>query len=126
MCGFCGSHSETIQQLMWQCTKIQVFWKHFFKLLQQRCSHMINLQLNKHLILFGYSTSESLDNILLLIILMAKCYIYRNKVQKTLLNPRLFLKEVYNRYNIEMNIHNNNEQFEKSWAPYLLLFKSLL
>ena len=42
MCEFCGSHSETIQHLMWQCTKDQIFWKELTKILQQRCSHLTN------------------------------------------------------------------------------------
>ena len=126
LCEFCGSHSETIQHLLWHCVKVKMFWKDLSTILQKRCSHIRNIQLNEILILFGNNTKESLDYTFLLIILLAKFFIYRNKVQKTNLNARLFLKEVYNRYKVEMYICKNSEQFQKAWAPYQLLFKALL
>ena len=126
LCEFCGSHSETIQHLMWHCTKVQTFWKDLLITLKKRCTHITDIQLNENLILFGHITTSTYDSTFLLIILMAKFYIYRSKVQNTLLKPKLFLKEVYNRYRVEMYIHSNSEQFENAWAPYLLLFKSLM
>ena len=126
MCEFCGSHSETIQHLMWHCTKVQSFWKELLTILQTRCTNIKNIQLNETLVLFGHSNNTTYDNIFLLIILMAKFYIYRSKVQKTTLKTRIFVQEIYNRYKVEMHINNNNKKFENAWAPYQLIFKSLM
>ena len=127
LCEFCGSHSETIQHLIWKCSKVKIFWKDLFSILKRRYSHLTNIQPSENLILFGHNINITFDNIFLLIILMAKFYIYTEiKYKKTTLHARIFLNEVYNRYRIEMHIQKNSQNFEKAWAPYLLLFKSLL
>ena len=126
MCEFCGSHSETIQHLMWNCTKVQHFWNELITIIKKRCSNIQHIQLNETLVLFGYNTTSNYDSTFLLIILMAKFYIYRSKVQKTILKTRLFLQELYNRYKVEMYIHDNSKTFENTWAPYLQLFKALM
>ena len=58
--------------------------------------------------------------------LMAKFYIYRSKVQDTVLNSKLFLKELYNRYCIEKEIHKNSMTFKTSWLPYMDIFRGLI
>ena len=126
LCEFCGSHSETIQHLMWYCSKVQHFWIELFNILKNRSSQHTSLVLSQSLVLFGLCPLNSIDRTCHLIILMAKFYIYRSKVHKTNLNLRHFIKEVYNRYTIEMYIHNNSEDFKNAWASYLNLFKSLL
>ena len=52
--------------------------------------------------------------------------IYRSKVQDTLfnfLNSKLFLKELYDRYCIEKEIHKNSMTFKTSWIPYIDIFR---
>ena len=126
LCEFCGSHSETIQHIMWHCPKVRVFWKELLNIINSRCPHVKNLVFNESLILFGQCTTNKIDKICQLIILMAKFSIYRSKVQKTNLNVKHFIKEIYHRYNVEMHIHDDSDKFQLSWAPYSQLFKSLM
>ena len=126
LCEFCGSHSETIQHVMWHCPRVQLFWNDLSNILKSRCPHIKNLVFNENLILFGQCSTIIIDKICQLIILMAKFSIYRSKVQKTTLNLRHFIKEIYHRYNVEMHIHDNSEKFQLSWTPYSQLFKSLM
>ena len=126
LCEFCGSHSETIQHVLWLCSKIQSFWTELSNILNNRCPHIKNLILTEKLVMFGQSTTLKVDEIFQLIILMAKYFIYRCKVQKINLNIKHFMRELYNRFKIEKHIYQNSEKFKKAWAPYSQLFQSLL
>ena len=53
-------------------------------------------------------------------------YIYRSKVQGTGLNVRVFIKDIFKRYNMEKMITKNSIKFRNNWDPYIDLFKSLI
>ena len=126
LCSFCNAHSETIQHLFWECRKTKQFWISLSEFINKRAIHSHNFRFTHNLVFFGVCDSIQTDNICNLIILMAKFYIYRCKVQKNDLNLKVFILELYNRYSIEKCIKKNSLVFRTSWAPYDPLFKSLL
>ena len=126
MCEFCRAHSETIQHLLWSCQKVTKFWNELSNLLNRRCTHAHNFNFNEHLVLFGECQGIKTDKICNLIILMAKFYIYRCKVQKVTLNVKVFIKELYNRYCMEKLISEDLHDVRNSWKLYEPLFQSLL
>ena len=79
-CTFCGVHSETILHLLWQCDKVQLFWKELCSILNRRCTHARNISFSQNLVIFGQSDQIRTDITCKLIILMAKFYIYRYKI----------------------------------------------
>ena len=125
LCQFCNAHSETIHHLIWSCQEVNKFWKDLATLLNRRCNHTHNFTFNEILVIFGISNQIKTDNVCDLIILMAKYFIYRCKVQRTKLNLQYFIKEVYNRYLVEKIIYENAQEFRNSWGPYEQLFQGL-
>ena len=126
LCSFCGLSSETISHLFWDCHFVKESWNRILHILRTRCSHTDRLCFNKQLILFGQCANIYTDKVFDLIILMAKAFIYRCKVQGNRLNVTFFVKEIYTRYCIEEKIYNNSVQFKNNWQQYQNIFKSLL
>ena len=126
LCSFCNIKSETITHLFWECSKSQIFWKQLETKFNNRCFHSHNFRFTHNLVLFGHCEVIKTDKICDFIILMAKFYIYRCKVQSINLNINIFIKELFNRYKIENIICRNKNQFKNDWAPYQNVFKSIL
>jgi hypothetical protein len=80
-CSFCGSENETIVHLLWHCRYVENFWKEFEDLLIRNCECMLHFHFNEELVLFGVSEHIYTDNVLDLIILLAKYYIYQCKLK---------------------------------------------
>lgn len=126
LCTFCNTKNETISHLFWECKEIQYFWENLEKIINKRCMHSFNFRFTKNLILFGFCSEITTDPICDLIILIAKYFIYRCKVQKVNLSIQCFTRELYNRYCIEKIVYKNTVVFRNKWGPYLNIFKSVL
>ena len=103
LCTFCHKYSETILHLFWSCEKVSSFFDSLSTLINRRCQHVHNFHFDRDLVLFGQSQSIYTDNICNLMIMMAKFFIYRNKVNKSPLNLNAFITEFYQRYSAEKN-----------------------
>ena len=125
-CTFCGAHSETIIHLFWKCKFVQRFWNELSFLINKKCIHAHKFRFTENLVIFGKCDLISTDKICDLIILIAKFYIYRCKVQNNILNINVFIQELYKRYHIEKIINNNSNAFKNYWTPYSNLFKGIL
>ena len=126
LCEFCQCHSETIHHLIWKCHKVKIFWDELKLIINKRCNHAHSFNIDENLVIFGHSERIQTDTASGVIILLAKFYIYRSKVQGTILNIRIFINELYNRYCIEKEIQKNSISFMNAWKPYLALFQSLI
>ena len=122
---FCKKSSETIQHLFWYCSVVKQFWKKLETIINLRCIHAHNFKFNENLVLFGSSDNVYTDKICDLIVLMAKFYIYRCKVNQINLSFSMFISELYHRYRVELEINRNSVDFRNNWGPYMNLFKSL-
>ena len=125
-CSFCGAHSETILHLLWKCKYVQCFWNEIALLINRKCVHSHNFKFTQSLVIFGKCNKITTDKICDLIILLAKFFIYRSKVQNKPLYLNFFIKEFYRRYTIEKVISKNSKKFINDWTPYLALFKGIL
>ena len=92
-CTFCGAHSETIIHLLWECKLVQRFWNDFSSIINKKCVHAHKFKFTDNLIIFGKCNVIYTDKICNLIILVAKLYIYRCKVQSKPLNINVFIKK---------------------------------
>lgn len=124
LCQFCRSHSETIHHLLWQCTKVQIFWKDLSDTITNRCAHIHNFIIDENLVVFGHSEQIKTDKTCQFIILLAKFYIYRSKVQDTILNIKCFIQELYTRFCIEKETSNNS--IPSIWIPYMNIFRNIV
>ena len=130
-CQFCKIESEHIYHLLFECSKIEMFWKELCNKINSRCSHAHNLQLSRTLILFGTDINhQKTDDILKLIVLMAKQYMYRCKFQDRLPQIKEFIAIIHDRYVIEraMSISKGERPatFQIKWVNYLPLFQGLI
>ena len=126
LCTFCNTESETIQHLFWGCEKVKNFWNKLSSLVNERCKNVHNFSFSENLVLFGQSDFVYTDDVCNLMILMAKFFIYRCKVQNTCINLKFFIKEFYNRYIAEKLLEKESQDFVNKWYPYINLFKGLL
>ena len=126
LCTFCNNHSETIQHLFWHCEKVKTFWNELSTLIKQRCRNSHNFSFSENLVMFGQSDNVYTDEICNLMILLAKYFIYKCKVQQSCLNLNYFVKEFYTRYTTEKIVENDSQNFINKWHPYINIFKSLL
>ena len=126
LCTFCNNHSETIQHLFWHCEKVKTFWNELSTLIKQRCRNSHNFSFSENLVMFGQSDYVYTDEICNLMILLAKYFIYKCKVQQSCLNLNYFVKEFYTRYTTEKIVENDSQSFINKWHPYINMFKSLL
>ena len=126
LCTFCNERSETIQHLFWHCSFVREFWEKLRNTISTKCIHAERLVFNEKLILFGQDDFLYTDTVCNLIILMAKLYIYRCKVQNSILDLKTFMRELYLRYCQEKIIIKDKTKFKNKWEPYSVLFKSLL
>ncbi len=85
------------------------FWEQFQTVLNAGCSNATSVTLNENIVLFGHDIHFKSDNIFDLIILQAKFFIYKCKINKTIPQLHLFKRylktnfEVY-KYNAKLNI----------------------
>ena len=126
LCEFCKAHSETIHHLLWKCHKVQIFWNELLHTINNRCNFHSKFFIDEKIAIFGIVDNTKTDTICNFIILLAKFYIYRSKVQKNILSTKIFLHEVYTRYCVEKTIHKNALNFVRSWEPYQNLFRGLV
>jgi len=127
LCSFCNKYPETIIHLMWECHVVKLFWENLEKYINKTCPHAINFKFNKEYVLFSTSSLVVTDKICNLITLLAKFFIYRNKIQGKNLKLLQFKSYLYKRYCIEKEISTSKlkeNEFTINWLPYSGLFKS--
>ena len=112
--------------LFWECKIVQNFWTHYVNWLTKYCKHICNLKLSPELVIFGCKDNLKTDSIFDLLLLLAKYFIYRCKVQMVQLNILNFQNEAKQRYEIEKSICISKQNFSKfytKWSLYISLFE---
>ena len=118
---FCKYEKDTIFHYLWQCKIVQIFWGDFVSLMKEKCENCERLSLNAILILFGTDNKTKTDEGFSHILLTAKYYIYKCRINKITLSIRSFVKELQYIYRIDNHVSRitmKNHQFVNKWAPY--------
>jgi hypothetical protein len=126
-CTFCGRAKENIQHLLWSCTFVQQFWINFQNALVNKCSHATSFRFTEHLTIFGCDKATVTDDVIDFIIVLAKTYIYKCKMNNELPLYEAFLFTLKNRYETEKYIASTQMRlnvFREMWQLYLPLFDS--
>ena len=125
LCTFCKMHKDSIDHFMWKCQHIQSFWKDLQGLLKEKCQSCTCLHINEKLVLFGVDYGMKTDTVFDLIMLSAKMFIYKCKLNNTQPLLNIFMNEMKYRYRIEMYIAKINNCYNKvmtNWFPYSNIF----
>ena len=82
-CSFCRQDRDSINHIFWSCTYVRSFWEQFQIVLNAGCPNATSVTLNENIVLFGHDIHFKSDSTFDLIILQAKFFIYKCKINKT-------------------------------------------
>jgi len=100
LCDFCNMHTETLKHLFWECHHIQHFWS---RLKTYLCGKNMVFNMDYKVISFGSNKDHS-QHILDFIILLAKYFIFKSKLEKSVPNYMNVIKYLKERKTIEEQI----------------------
>ena len=125
LCNFCQQEEQSITHLFYDCDIVRQFWMQFHAQLRDKCQHVENFHFDKELIIFGTKTNIKNDQVIDLMVLLAKFYIYKCKLQNVNPDFRVFLVHLKNRHVTEQyasSVNGNRYDFDLKWFVYLPLF----
>ena len=85
---------ETLQHLFWECPIVNQFWQNLLQLIHEKCHHCTRFYFCPELILFGFANEIYTDRIMDFIILFAKFYIYKCKLNELRPDILSFLRQL--------------------------------
>ena len=124
-CSFCRKEVDSIEHLFWRCDHAQQFWNAFTQYIN-RCEHAHNIRFDEELVLFGNRTGFESDDVFDLILLLAKHFMYRCYLEKTLPKIEVFSKSLTYRFNTEKHIAFQDMEFvsfRTKWIYYMPLIE---
>ena len=117
LCSFCGSQTETIVHLLWDCTVVQSLWKAVFKWINEITSTIITF--NRKEILLGIDN----NNLMFYnaIFILVKQYIYACRCKNTFLNIHSLIRNIKYYIQIEkyIAVKNGKENYHnRKWSIF--------
>jgi hypothetical protein len=115
-CEFCHLFSEDLMHLFWLCKHVQTFWDTVINWIFLKTN--LRLQINAQTIILGNPNFSKKDNIINLILLIAKQYIYKSKCKSQQLTLTGFQNSLNMYYYIDKyisGINNRAIQFKEKW-----------
>ena len=126
-CSFCKEQRDSIQHFLWGCQYVQRFWLDCEKVLNEKCPLACDMKLNQNIVLFGTDLGFRTDSITDFIIVFAKYYIFKCKINNTFPNISNFIRELKHRYRVEeynAKVSGNGETFCREWLFHTGIFDS--
>jgi len=124
MCNFCKTEKDTIIHYLWQCPFSQRFWDQFVRTLKDNCDNCARLVASPTLVLFGSDENIVTDQGFDFLLIQAKFFVYKCRINKIKPDVCMFLKDLKNIYRQDMYAYYmemNSERFGIKWASYLTL-----
>ena len=120
-CNFCDREKDTVFHYLWQCDHVQTFWKDFENCLKAKCPNCDRLTLNASLVLFGSDGNSKTDECFLFILLHAKHFVYKCRINKCKPTMQIFLKSLTIVRIVDRYVHSLRMEYQKfvlKWIPY--------
>ena len=117
-CTFCGVEKESTKHLMWSCDKVSSFWKEVIKWLEGLNIHM---NLSFVTVCFGVHNIYQ-ANFINMILILAKRFIYKCRVQETNIAFQDFKQWVIFMQKVERYIAVSKDKLGthlKKWDPMI-------
>ena len=99
--GFCNDEKDSIEHMFWKCVCIRRFWTSLETILKEKCETALNVKFTQNLVLFGTEIDMKTDTVFDLVILQAKQFTYKCKLDKCLPNLPCFLQQQMLTYKID-------------------------
>ena len=128
LCTFCKTEEEDIAHLLYECKIVNKFWKDFEQRIRTRCPRATFNEIPKQVVLLGTAQNFFTDPTFDMLLVMAKHYIYRQKVRGDTLSITAFMLEIKTRFLVDRynaNIHHHNS-YEAKWRVFKPLFSEYL
>lgn len=122
LCDMCNMHVESVQHLFWECSITQMFWS-TFKQFTNEIS--FNADINYEVISFGIPDNQNKYTIFNFLVILAKYFIFKNKLNKSAPKFELFTKYVKDRKEVERIIalsKNKLQLHNQKWNKMTTLF----
>ena len=116
-CSFCRKNKETMKHLMWDCHNVSNFWDNIMKWLSDM---KINVQLTYFVVCLGCHKDGQSNIFINMIILFAKRYIYRCRVQELKVNFNVFKEWLFFMEKVENSIALGKNKYGvhvRKWEP---------
>ena len=115
--------------MFWKCACIRRFWTSLETTLKEKCERnfFIHVKFTQNLVLFGTEIGIKTDSVFDSVILQAKQFIYKCKLDKCLPTLSCFLQQLMLKYKIdEYNAKINGElpTFILNWLCYKPILKT--
>ena len=124
-CSFCNEMQDSIQHMFWDCGHVKAFWESFIRGVNTCHDHTMNLSLSAPLVILGYDKNVKSNGIFYYIILLAKFFIFKCKVNKTLPYYDNFKTYLKVKYEIEKYISMKSMTYN-TFANEWFCFQSLV
>ena len=121
ICNFCKEEEQSIPHMLYDCPIIYKFWTDFHQLMRVQFQVCNNFTLDKELVLLGTKQNIKTDPVINFILLFAKFYIYKCKLQDSQPSIPIFSCLLKDRYSLEKCVaytNNRQNQFENDWLAY--------
>ena len=128
-CTWCDDAKDSVLHFLWNCKHVSSFWTSLEKLFTEKCINACNFKISRNIVLFGTDHNIKTDEIVDLIVLLAKQYILKCKVEKCIPYIVPFKNILNYRFKIEMynaTINNNKVKCLNAWINYKPMFTESL
>ena len=128
LCNFCKAEKDSIYHYLCNCQHVRSFWAEFEQFLKSKCENCNRLKLTDKLILFGYDNNIKTDQGFDFILLHAKFFVYKCRINSVRPVLNTFLKELSYIYKIDQyaySIQMKQYQFALKWASYNVLITAI-
>ena len=110
-----------------RCEHVKRFWEQLQTVVNNACANGLFVNLSESIVLLGHDCSFKSDDTFDLIILLAKFFIYKCKVNKNIPQFHLlrnYLKTAFEAYKYIAIINMSYDKFTKEWQFYKTLMES--
>ena len=123
-CSFCNEEKENIQHLFYNCTFVTQFWNNLKTIMSDHNLYKEQCNFSESLLILGYDPNIILSKVSLYIILVARYFIYKCKLEGLLPQISNFKMYINSKYKVEKynaGIRGELESFSQKWEPWNFL-----
>jgi hypothetical protein len=124
VCSFCKQDKDTVFHYLWDCKHVQSFWSDFLVWFKDKCVNSDRLFFNPQLILFGRDGKTVTDEGFDFILLHARFFVYKCRINNILPTVQGFIPYLVNVYKTDKYVHAiemKQDKFTLKWMAYSAL-----
>lgn len=124
VCSFCKQEKDTVFHYLWDCKHVQSFWSDFLVWIKDKCLNSDRLFFNPQLVLFGRDGKTVTDEGFDFILLHARFFVYKCRINNILPTVQSYIPYLVNVYKTDKYVHAlemKQDKFTLKWMAYSAL-----